>query len=181
MIALRQRPSHIIGGWVVIDQQQMRHSSSAVYHCKVSEPSQPKRRSAKLPEHIATKLQNNQTIELDTADFDELAQDGMIAERTRADPTEPASAEPKVVVELEESAQPDGRTLLDVERISIDNDIVDNIVGNNVGNNVDNNVDNNNKMMAAMPPHGRGMRGLMIAIYVVVVVVLGLSLYYRFT
>lgn len=143
----------------------------------MSDPPEPKRRVGKLPADVATKLENNQTVELETADFDELGQAGVIAsQRNRAPvPADHATdAEPKVVVEaaLEEippeqpetvelpkqdaprgpDVQKDIRTQY-VDRVSVD------------------------PVTVSEPKSGRAV---VVTLYLVVAVVLAISIYYRF-
>jgi hypothetical protein len=165
----------------------MRHSSSAVYHREVSEPPEPKRRLAKLPPAIAAKLEANQTVELDTADFDELGQTGVIAERpnatvalTRTDLEEvdpkiaehDPGAEPKVVVALEGAPNTD-QTLAELPAQRLGELAAQRDVRTQFVNRV-----SAEKMMTLSPP-GR-QRALIIAIYVIVGTVLAISIYYRF-
>ena len=160
----------------------MGHSSSAVYHRQVSEPSELKRRQAKLPAAIAAKLDNNQTVELDTADFDELGQVGEVATRTVAltrsdleefDPhVDHAGAEPKVVIALEADAAPRPPTLPTIEELPRqtpgERDIRTQYVGR---------VSVENMMAPAAPNR---YRALIITIYLLVGAILAISIYYRF-
>ncbi|HEY5937324.1 MAG TPA: hypothetical protein VIU61_21900 [Kofleriaceae bacterium] len=145
----------------------------------MTEPPQPKRRSATLPAEVAAKLDANQTVELDTADFDELGQAGVIAARPNATaPTEidvarigPDGGQPNIVVSLDDGPNHD-RTIAELPAQRLGE-----IAGQrDVQTQYVNRVTVENMLV---PAPGR-YRTIVIAIYLVVGAVLALSIYYRF-
>lgn len=141
----------------------------------MTEPPQRKRRSGTPTAEVAAKLEANQTVELDTADFDELGQAGVIAGRPNATaPTEIDLArqdgEPNVVVSLDGPDQDRTIAELPAQRLGelagqrdVETQYVSRVT-----------ID---RML--VPATGR-YRTLVIVIYLIVGAVLALSIYYRF-
>ena len=145
----------------------------------MSDPPQPKRRSGTPTADVAAKLDANQTVELDTADFDELGQAGVIAARPNATaPTEvdlarvgPGAAEPNIVVSLDDGPNQD-RTLAELPAQRLGELAAQRDVQTQYVNRV-------TVERMIVPAPGR-YRTIVIAIYLVVGAVLALSIYYRF-
>jgi hypothetical protein len=153
----------------------------------MSRPPERKRRASQLTPDVAGKLENKVTVELETADFDEVGQSGTIPPRppeTALDlPEQQAPSEPpKVMIATEMRlamiAPPDGvaQTMVELPEQQPGAAVAQREVKTQYVRQI-------NPIRAVMqqplPERLRGM-WLVLLVYVVAIVALVLSIYYRF-
>ena len=152
----------------------------------MAQPPERKRRASQLTPDVAGKLENKVTVELDTADFDEVGQSGTIAPRppeTSLDLPEQAPSEPpKVMIATEMRiamiAPPDGvgQTMVELPEQQLGAVAAQREVQTQYVRRI-------NPIRAVMqqplPELLRGM-WLVLVVYVVAIAALVLSIYFRF-